>query len=93
MGKLDTAWLTIIANGDEKVARDLLAELYPVNRLEMAEDPSGCSAKITVWPNGLSDTKHYHFENVGESVAECIILCLKDIDRYRESGTNYQIKE
>lgn len=88
----DSEYIEKGMNGDLLVAMKYLDKKYPINSLTMKQDPSGCSAEVVVWPNGLTG-EFFHFTNVGESIAECIILCIKDVEGYKESGTNYQSKE
>jgi len=81
-------------SGDISAAMTLVSHAFFKYDMHVEINEKYCHVKMTFWPCLENDpAKHYTFDNYGETVAECVVLCYQDVINYGKTGTNYQIKE
>ena len=92
--EIETALLEAGLEGDFNAAMQFLEKRCPHNRIRLVQDASGVGCTLHVWPNNyVEGNEVYKFESYGETIPECIVLAVRDYDRYKVTGTNYQITE
>ena len=89
----ETALLEAGLEGNLYAALEFLEQRCPVNELSITVKGSITKCVLTVWPGDTPDNDFYRFETTGETIPECIVLAVREYDRYRITGTNYQVSE